>query len=282
MHIACLTLIRKLLHIILNVFDPCRIQTNRWNIRFREELVVHVSFLFPHQNRCFLRFIITTGCLYDFLSVFQQLPLTCHLCINRLLYIGNGIQIFDLGFGTKSFTALRTYGNIDITAHASLFHFNITDSKVIQHTSQLFHIGSCLCPVSDIRFTDDFHQRCSRTVVVYQCPRIAVKLLSGILFHMNTVDADILFPVIRFNGDDTVGADWMKLLGYLEALWKIGIIIVLAIKLHQRIDFTLQCRCGQNCQTHSILIYTGECSGMSQIHFIYTGVRYLSKGCRCP
>ena len=68
----------------------------------------------------------------------------------------------------------------------------------------------------------------------------------------------------------------------VEALWKIGIIIVLAIKLHQRIDFTLQCRCGQNCQTHSILIYTGECSGMSQIHFIYTGIRYLSKGCRCP
>ena len=151
---------------ILNILDPFIAQTNRENIRFREELIVNIAFLRTHCNCCTSLFI-KSSCLLNYLfTIFKKFLLALDFVINCLANMRNRVDILDFALCTKYTTSLRRNRYVRITTHRTFFHLAVADTNVIQRLSQCFYICFCFFTRMHVRFRYDFNKWCSRTVKV--------------------------------------------------------------------------------------------------------------------
>ena len=116
---------------------------------------------------------------------------------------------------------------------------------------QLFQVRDYFLRTSHIRLRDDLDQRYAASVIIYQrtiLPLI-VNELSGILFHMDLVNSDLLFLFIRpgFDLHIAIAADREIQLGDLIVLRIIRIEVILPVKLTILIDLAVggQAYCGR-------------------------------------
>ena len=77
---------------------------------------------------------------------------------------------------------------------------------------------------------------------------------SGILLHMDLVDAHLLFAGVRLDLYASVAADWQIQLRNLIILWVVRIEIILTVKLAVLCDLAVCCKTNCDCILNYLLV----------------------------
>ena len=101
--------------------------------------------------------------------------------------------------------------------------------------------------------------------------------LASIFFHMDTSNTNAFFYTIKVNVDMTVFANRFIKLGDLIVFRKVRIKIVFTVKFIIRFNFTVQSQTSTNCKFHHLFIQNRQCTGHTQAHRTYVGVRFTTK-----
>jgi hypothetical protein len=105
-------------------------RSRRQQVGVGEVAVVVRLFLGAHRTRLALVGVIKAGFLRYFATAFQQLDLSCHLEIDRLLDKTKRIDVLDLRARAELFGALRAYRDIGVATERTLLHIAVADAKV--------------------------------------------------------------------------------------------------------------------------------------------------------
>ena len=175
-------------------------------------------------------------------AVLQNLNLALPLILD---HPGNGfkrIQVLHLGAGSVFMGSRLPDRQIDIRPHGSLIQLAVRGPQILDRHAELFQIGDHLLRTPHIWFGYNLDQRHTRTVIIHQGSvlPIVVYEFSGILFHMDLMDAH-LFPTRScLNLHAAVDAYGKIELGDLIVLGIIGIEIIFPVKFTILVDVTVQ------------------------------------------
>ena len=149
------------------------------------------EFLATLKNRVPTSLVPPHRYLFHFRPSLQQTALALDLILQGLLHRSERIEILDLDFRALRFATHRSEGNIGLAAHSSLLHVPGTYPQVAQKDAQLAKVLPRLLWRTQVRATDDFHQRHPGTVEINQAVTAFVCQLGRILLQMHSFDSDL-------------------------------------------------------------------------------------------
>ena len=206
--------------------------------------------------------------LVDDTALFENLCLTTDLIGQTVMKILEGIHVLELGLRTQLRLASTAQAHVTIAAKRSFFHRAVRDSDCQIDLTQLLHEQTGFFGCAQIRLRDKLDERRAAAIVIDERMGCAsdttftatnVDHLARILFHMNTLDANMgnvtslflgLFQIdallrcraVHFQVEMSAHAECDGALCGLEVLRHIGVHIVLAIEHRVFLDLTVSCK----------------------------------------
>ena len=113
--------------------------------------------------------------------------------------------------------------------------------KILQDHPQLFKVSNHLVRTAHIRFTDNFDQRHTASVIINNGAvfPLIMNQFTRILFHVDLMNTDALLHTIHFYVHMTISADWQIKLRNLVSLRKIRIKIILSVEFAVLCNITI-------------------------------------------
>ena len=264
-----------------HLLNPLITNDNWCQIRIREITVILGVLLGTHRIGIFLVVIPSSRFLNDFLAILQELNLTGTLSLNGA---GDGfkrVQVFHLGTGAKFTGSHLTNRQVHIRTHGALIEFAVRGLQILNGSAEFFQIRNDFIGTSHIRLRDNLNQWHTGTVVIHQgtiCPVIMDKL-SGILFHMNLMNSNVLFAPRCLNLNAAVYTNGQIQLGNLIVLWIIRIKIIFPVKFTILVDVTIERQTHGHGIFHNLFIQHRKGTRHTGTYRTGMGVRRTSK-CR--
>ena len=145
------------------------------------------------------------------------------------------IHIFHFCLGAELLRPLHPHADIGIAAQRALLHIAIAHRRVQQNLLDPRQIFVRFLGGANVRLTHNFHQRRAAPVQVdvgalARVVESFVHTLAGVLFHVQSCDADTLCSFRRWHIDPAVLAERLVELGDLVAFRQVGIEIIFARK----------------------------------------------------
>jgi lysophospholipase L1-like esterase len=174
------------------------------------------------------RFVVAAGLLHHVAAGFDPLHLPFELVFDGTTDEAKRVQVLDLDLGAEKLLAHRAHRDVGVAAQAALFHVGVARAGEEQHLVQGLEIVDRLRRGPQVGLGDDLDEGHAATVEIdARRSRNVVQQLAGVLFEMQTVDAD---APRRVGGERKPAALRQRLfvLTDLVALRQIGIEVVLA------------------------------------------------------
>ena len=135
--------------------------------------------------------------LRDAAAGFEDADLAFDFVFERLLQVAEGVQILDFGLGAELLGAAPAHADVGIAAQRAFFHVAVAHFGVLEHLLERVQIGVGLGGRAQIGFGDDFGEGRAAAVVVDVAAAVGIRetlvqVLRGVLFEMQTGDADSL------------------------------------------------------------------------------------------
>ena len=232
-YVAPLLFVRKLRQLFCHPFDPFVADFHRRQIRLGEIPVILGIFLRAHGEGLALLIVPPPGLLNDAASRFQNGNLPLGLIVNGTGHRFERIHILHLGAHAEFLLSHRAHRNVHVRPQRTLLHLAVGHTDVLQRGFELFQIRGHLLGRTEVRFGHDFQKRHAAAVVVGQgCVLIRlVHQLARVLLHVDFLDADGLYSRASLDFHRAVLADGQIKLGNLIGFGKVGIEVVLPVKL---------------------------------------------------
>jgi len=250
-------------------------------IRFGKILIVLGFFLGAHRIGFALAVVPAARLLHDLPAVLDQVDLAGRLALNRT---GDRLQrshILHLCPRAEFLLADGAHGKIDVGPHGAFLHLAVRNAQVLERRPELFEIGDDLAGGAEIGLRDDLDQRYAAPVIIDEravFPWIVDKL-TGILLHMDLMDADSSCTAVGGDVHMSVSADRQVKLRDLIGLWKIRVKIVLAVKLRIARDIAVQCQPGAQREFDNLAVQRGEGSRHPGADLAYMRIRRTAEFC---
>src|SRR5262249_54541321 len=156
-----------------------------------------------------------------------------------------GVDVLQLGPRTELLLTDLTNGDICIAPETALLHIAVIDVEILQDLLESPQVVVRFCRRTDIRFADDFNQRHTASIEIEigisaRIRKTFVKRFAGILFHVDSLNADFLHSPVHGDLNKTMPRQRPIVLGDLIPLWEVRIEIILTSPLRFRIDRAIQ------------------------------------------
>ena len=160
-------------------------------------------FLAAHGAGIALVRIIESCLLGNCPSVFNNSDLATNFVVQGLFNKTEGVDIFEFGASAQCGLAVRSNGDIGITAKRSLLQIAVTDIKIAHQRMKCPQVSDGLRRGAHIRFCDHFKQRCASAVEINtaQLSEGVVNRLAGIFFKMSAHQSDVVVGISDFKAD---------------------------------------------------------------------------------
>ena len=214
---------------------------HRRQIRVREVAVILRILFRTHRVGILFVVVPAAGLLDNGFSFLDQLDLSCTLSLDRSSDSLKGVQVLHLGTCSEFLTSDLTDRKVDIGTHRALLQFAVGCAEILNHHTQFFQISDNLFRRAHIRLGYNLDQRNAASVVIDEraiLPLI-VDQLSGILLHVDLMNADFLLSRCGVNLDISIVADRQIQLGNLIVLRVVRIEIVLPVEFAELVDFAV-------------------------------------------
>ena len=183
--------------LLADTVDPFIIHSDRGEIWFRKIAVIVCFFLAAHRCDNTVIGIPQERLLDNFFSFLQEIDLPLDLKFDRPFHIPERVHILHFGFCTEFRFAFHPDRYVCVTAKTTLFHIPVANAKIGHCLPYPEEILIRFTGRSHVGLTDNFHQRRTAAVHIYQCIRVRiVNRFPGIFFHMNTGDSDSLCTIV--------------------------------------------------------------------------------------
>ena len=180
----------------------------------------------------FLIVVPASGLLNHLFSFLQKFDLAGTLALDGTADSLKGVQVFHFRTGAEFLCSYLPDRQVHVRTHGTLLQLAVGSAQILNDQAELVKIGDDLLGAAHIRLGHNLNQRHAAPVIVHQgavLPFI-VNQLSGVLLHMNLMDADLLAAVLRLDLHIAVPADRRVKLGNLIVLGVIRIKIVFPVK----------------------------------------------------
>ena len=156
------------------------------------------------------RLYLSEGTVRNHISaILQKLDLTVHLPFNGPGNSLERVHILHLCSCAQFVTACLTDGQVDICTQGTFLHLAVRNTQILQNHPQLFQVSNHFVRAAHIRFTDNFDQWHTASVIINNGAvfPLIMNQFSCILFHVDLMNADALLHTIHFNVHMTISAD---------------------------------------------------------------------------
>ncbi len=192
--------------------------------------------------RCALVGVPQARLLHDALAALEQIGLARDLVLDRRLDVLEGVHVLELGLRAQLGLAAQPHRHVGVAAQRALLHVAVGDRQPAHELTDGAQIGRRLGRRAQLGLAHDLDQRHARAVVVDQ--RIGraghVRVLAGVLFHVNAVEAYFAQLPVEDELDAAALAQGLVHLRDLKSLGRVGIEIVLAREAAERANLALQ------------------------------------------
>ena len=167
-----------------------------------------------------------------------------------------GVQVLHLGSRSEFRCPDLADREVDIGTHGTLLQFAIGCSEILNDQAKFLEVRNDLVRTSHIRLRNDLDQRDSASVIIDERAILPLIMdqLSGILLHVDLMNADFLFSASRLDLDPAIVTDRKIELGNLIVLRIIRVEIVLSVKLAILIDSTVRRKTNCKCILNNLLV----------------------------
>ena len=217
----------------------------RGQVRLRKVAVLLGFLLAPLGDRPLLQLAPAPRLLAQPSTLIQYLPLTRELVLQGPQDAPEGVHVLDLDLDSQGLGADRAQRDVGVAAEAALFHVPVVHPDVDEHLTERRQVGSGFRGTAQVRLPHDFHQRHPGPVQVDQGEGRVVDLTGvmkspGIFFQMYASDARSHRPAPDLEIQPTAERERQIVLGDLIPLGEVRVEVVLAVKLRELGDLTVQ------------------------------------------
>jgi len=229
---------RQFRQLVLPAGDIGRVQTQGDQIGIGKIAVVVGLFLAAHGRGDVFGHVVKPRLLDDGQAVVEQIALALHLVFDGLLHVAEAVEIFKLRAGAEGRLADRTQAHVGVAAKRTFLHVAVADTEIDEDGAQSLQIGHGLLRTAHVRLGDDLYKRHAGPVEIHEACVLGggMDVFPGILFHVDTGDADALLLAVHGDVHMAVLADGLLELGNLIALGQIRVEVVLTGKDRHRVD----------------------------------------------